>query len=53
MADWPFIFARDSAGKRRAARIAMIAITTSNSIKVNPPQRFNARFVFMMFFFVF
>src|SRR5436190_326806 len=31
-----FSFARDNAGKRRAARMAMIAITTSNSMSVKP-----------------
>ncbi len=31
-----FVFAHANAGSRIAARIAIIAITTSNSIKVNP-----------------
>src|SRR5690348_3535597 len=33
---WPFSFAFASAGNNIAARIAMIAITTSNSINVKP-----------------
>jgi len=36
---WALSFARLKAGSNIAARIAMIAITTSNSIKVNPPGR--------------
>src|ERR1035441_10905505 len=35
-----FSFARASAGNSRLARIAMMAITTSNSIRVNPRGRF-------------
>src|SRR5438445_770768 len=31
----PFALAFDKAGKRRLAKIAMIAMTTNNSIKVN------------------
>jgi hypothetical protein len=40
---WPFSFALASAGNNIAARIAIIAITTSNSINVKPllPRRFN------------
>src|SRR4051812_16752054 len=30
------VFARDSAGKSRLARMAMMAITTNNSMSVNP-----------------
>src|ERR1051326_6688645 len=40
----PFSFARDKAGKSIAARMAIIAITTSSSIKVKPLARFLARF---------
>ena len=32
----PLALARDNAGKSIAAKMAMIAITTSSSIKVNP-----------------
>ncbi len=32
---WPFAFALASAGRRSPARMAMMAITTSNSINVN------------------
>ena len=32
-----FAFALDNAGSNIAARIAMMAMTTSNSIRVNPP----------------
>src|ERR1035438_4872734 len=35
-----FSFARASAGNSRLARMAMMAITTSNSIRVNPRRRF-------------
>ena len=35
---FPFSFALDSAGSNIAARIAMIAITTSNSISVKPRE---------------
>src|ERR1022692_2112165 len=35
-----FSFARASAGNSRLARMAMMAITTSNSIRVNPRGRF-------------
>src|SRR5882672_504835 len=34
---WAFCLARPSAGNNKAARMAMIAITTSNSINVKPP----------------
>src|SRR2546425_9491320 len=33
---WALIFALFKAGKSKAARMAMIAMTTSSSIKVNP-----------------
>src|SRR5205823_9308072 len=33
---WALALARDSAGRRSAAKIAMMAITTNNSIKVKP-----------------
>src|SRR5439155_6089749 len=33
---WALALARDSAGRRSAAKMAMMAITTSNSIKVKP-----------------
>ena len=33
---WPFSFALESAGKSIPARMAMMAITTNSSIKVNP-----------------
>ena len=33
---WVFNLALDKAGSNRAAKMAMMAITTSNSIKVNP-----------------
>src|SRR5437868_5278132 len=33
---WAFAFALARAGKSKLARIAMMAMTTSNSIKVNP-----------------
>src|SRR5439155_15186214 len=33
---WALAFARDSAGRRSAAKMAMMAITTNNSIKVKP-----------------
>src|ERR1039458_7852509 len=36
LACWAFDLARAKAGSRRAARIAMMAITTSNSINVKP-----------------
>src|SRR5689334_2649430 len=32
--DWGFYFDKDNAGKRMAARIAIMAMTTSNSISV-------------------
>jgi len=35
-AAWALPFARDNAGKSMAARMAMMAITTSNSIRVKP-----------------
>src|SRR5687768_269725 len=38
----PFSFARLSAGRSIAARIAMIAITTNNSISVNPLRSLRA-----------
>src|ERR1035437_2940096 len=34
------VFAEDSAGNRRAARMAMMAMTTSNSINVNAHDSF-------------
>ena len=37
-------FALDSAGSNRAARMAMMAITTSNSMRVNPTAIFLYRF---------
>src|SRR5438552_1231427 len=36
---WPFAFAAESAGNNIAARIAMMAITTSNSSKVNASSK--------------
>ncbi len=36
---WVRDFALDSAGRRRLARMAMIAMTTSNSINVKPRRR--------------
>src|ERR1035441_2752008 len=39
LACWAFDLARAKAGSRRAARIAMMAITTSNSINVKPVAR--------------
>src|ERR1035437_4421464 len=36
---WPFALALFKAGRSSAARIAMMAITTSNSIRVNPEGR--------------
>src|SRR5947209_20454560 len=49
---WARIFALESAGSNSAARIAMIAITTSNSIKVKPlyPLRCNDNRRFMAVF---
>jgi len=38
-ARWDFSFARPSAGRSIAARIAIIAITTSNSINVKPSRK--------------
>src|SRR2546421_223303 len=38
LARWPIYFARESEGSRSAARIAMMAITTSNSINVNASE---------------
>src|SRR5438477_9802896 len=38
-ADWPEASAFDNTGKRIAARIAMIARTTSNSMRVKPVER--------------
>jgi hypothetical protein len=37
--------ARDNAGNSIAARMAMMAMTTNNSISVNPAGRFPVRFV--------
>jgi hypothetical protein len=34
--DWPFCLALERAGRSMPARIAMMAITTSSSIKVKP-----------------
>ena len=44
---WARLFALESAGNSIAAKIAMMAITASNSIKVNPffCSRFMVRFV--------
>jgi len=36
---WALAFALPKAGNNIAARIAMMAITTSSSINVNPPCR--------------
>jgi hypothetical protein len=36
---WALDFALASAGKSMPARIAMMAMTTSNSIRVNPERR--------------
>ena len=36
---WAFSLARVRAGSSSAARIAIMAITTSNSMSVNPPER--------------
>jgi hypothetical protein len=36
MMPWALALALDNAGNNMAARMAMIAITTSNSIKVKP-----------------
>src|ERR1035441_8196507 len=36
---WAFALALARAGKSKAARMAMIAMTTSNSISVNPANR--------------
>lgn len=33
---WAFIFARAKAGNNMAAKMAMMAITTNNSMRVNP-----------------
>ena len=38
-----FVFALANAGKSKPARIAIMAITTSNSINVKPPRRHNFR----------
>src|SRR5271170_1905430 len=37
---WVCCLAFDNAGNSMAARIAMIAMTTSNSMRVNPPLAF-------------
>src|ERR1017187_9265583 len=46
LACWAFDLGRAKAGSRRAARIAMMAITTSNSINVKPVagRHFASRF---------
>ena len=37
--DWPAALARDKEGRSRAARIAMMAITTNSSMSVKPNRR--------------
>src|SRR5579863_548712 len=41
-----FCFALDKAGKSIAAKIAIMAMTTSNSIKVNPDRHPGPKFLF-------
>jgi hypothetical protein len=43
---WAFDLDRDKAGKRSAARIAMMAITTSSSMSVNPTSLRDFKFGF-------
>jgi hypothetical protein len=42
---WAFIFARVKDGRSSAARIAMMAMTTNSSIRVNPRKGRAGRFV--------
>src|SRR5205807_2901385 len=43
------LFAEESAGNSRAARIAMMAMTTSNSIKVKDGSSFGFAFIIVLF----
>src|SRR5436190_15038981 len=44
---WPKFFAWDKAGKSKLARIAMMAMTTSNSIRVKPLMEEDTRWPFI------
>jgi hypothetical protein len=43
---WALTFARDNAGNSSAARMAMMAMTTNNSINVNPRREFPPKTAF-------
>ena len=49
---WAFFSADVNAGTARAARIAIIAITTSNSIRVNAEKYLFIVLIFILGFFV-